>query len=190
MKPLSRKFTTLLPAMFLASLFMIACSQERTDAQAQTMASNTTATAPADDKKELKEAPNFTLEMMNGEMFTLNEHEGQVIVLNFWATWCPPCRKEIPHFIEIQENMRDEGVLFVGVSLDRQGWEVVEPFVKRYGINYPVMLADRDIYRKYGPFRGIPTTFIINQKGKVAYVALGMIRKNLLKSILTELTSS
>lgn len=125
---------------------------------------------------------------MSGEPFTLSDHEGKVVVLNVWATWCPPCRKEIPDFIEIQEEMREE-VLFVGVSVDKEGWEVVRPFAKEYDINYPLVVDDGTINRKYGPFRGIPTTFIINKKGKVEFVAPGMVSKSDIKPALEELAS-
>jgi cytochrome c biogenesis protein CcmG/thiol:disulfide interchange protein DsbE len=140
------------------------------------------------DQQQFKDAPDFTLKTMSGEPFTLSDHEGKVVVLNVWATWCPPCRKEIPDFIEIQEEMREE-VLFVGVSVDKEGWEVVRPFAKEYDINYPLVVDDGTINRKYGPFRGIPTTFIINKKGKVEFVAPGMVSKSDIKPALEELAS-
>jgi cytochrome c biogenesis protein CcmG/thiol:disulfide interchange protein DsbE len=135
------------------------------------------------------DAPDFTLKRMNGKPFTLSDHKGQVIVLNVWATWCPPCRKEIPGFIKIQKEMRDKGVLFVGVSLDKKGWKAVRPFAKKYGINYPIMVDDGTVNSKYGPFRGIPTTFIITKKGKVAYGAAGMINTDALKPVLEKLAN-
>lgn len=141
------------------------------------------------DTTEFINAPDFTLETMQGEQFTLSEHRGKVIVLNIWATWCPPCRKEIPDFIELQDNMREDDVLFVGVSIDEEGWEVVRPFAKKYQINYPLVVDDGSIYQKYGPFRGIPTTFFINRKGQVEYVAPGMVNKDLVKPILEKLTA-
>jgi cytochrome c biogenesis protein CcmG/thiol:disulfide interchange protein DsbE len=150
-------------------------------------ASVAVASSEPSSEQELIDAPDFTLEKMNGEPFTLSDHEGQVVVLNIWATWCPPCREEIPDFIEIQHEMRDEGVLFVGVSMDKEGWEVVRPFAQEYNINYPIVVDDGTVSRKYGPFRAVPTTFIINKKGKVAYVALGMLNKATLKPVLEKL---
>lgn len=139
--------------------------------------------------RQLQDAPDFILDDMNGEPFTLSEHEGKVVVLNIWATWCPPCRKEIPDFIEIQDEMRDDGVLFVGVSLDKEGWEVVRPFAKEYNINYPLVVDNGTVNNKYGPFRGIPTTFIINKEGKVEYIAPGMVTKSMIQPILQELAA-
>ncbi len=138
-------------------------------------------------EQDRKEAPDFTLERMNGETFTLSEQMGKVVVLNIWATWCPPCRKEIPDFIEIQEEMREDDVLFVGVSVDEEGWEAVRPFALDYGINYPLVLDDGSIRNKYGPLRGIPTTFIINKKGEIEYATEGVMYKSRIKPVLQKL---
>ena len=177
---------------FVIVLILSGCSN--TDTKAYPQSSGTTATSSATGQTAangqlLKDAPDFTLSNMDGEPFTLSEHEGEVVVLNVWATWCPPCRKEIPDFIEIQKEMRDDGVLFVGVSQDKEGWEVVKPFAKEYGINYPLVVDDGTISQKYGPFRGIPTTFIINKKGKVEYVAPGMVNREALQPALEKLAN-
>lgn len=140
-------------------------------------------------ERQPQDAPDFSLETMEGEPFVLSDHEGKIVVLNIWATWCPPCREEIPDFIDIQKEMKDEGVLFAGVSVDKEGWSVVRPFAKKMGINYPIMVDDGTVYKKYGPFRGIPTTFIINKKGKVEYSIPGMVTKDKLKPVLEKLAS-
>lgn len=80
------------------------------------------------------------------------------MVINIWATCCHPCRKEIPDFIELQEEFQREGVVFLGVSVDEKSWHVVRPIVEEYKINYPVVVDNGSVYEKYGPFRGIPTT--------------------------------
>lgn len=147
------------------------------------------ATSQADTARELKNAPDFTLKKMDGEPFTLSDHEGKVVVLNIWATWCGPCRKEIPDFIEIQEEMRSDDVLFVGVSLDEEGWDVVRPFAEKYEINYPLVIDDGSVFDGYGPFRGIPMTYIINKKGKIEYVAPGMADVKLLTPVLEKLAN-
>lgn len=137
--------------------------------------------------QNFKPAPDFSLKTMEGNTFTLSDHKGQVIVLNFWATWCGPCRKEIPDFIDLQKELRSEGVLFAGVSLDKKGWSKVRPYAKKMGINYPIMVDDGSVSRQYGPIRAIPTSFIINKKGKVEYVAPGMLNRKKLKPILLKL---
>lgn len=175
------------------ALLFMACSQDNQKNQQKSPVARTRIVPKPNknlpENRDLKDAPDFTLEMMDGEMFRLSDHEGKIIVLNIWATWCPPCRKEIPDFIEIQKNMRDEGVLFVGVALDQEGWKVVRPFAKKYSINYPVVVDNGTVRRKYGPFRGIPTTFIINREAKVAYVSLGMTPKSVLKPVLGKLVN-
>lgn len=174
-------------------LFISACNNSNSQQSKQTDKTSVTSDSSpgktADKGQNLTDAPDFTLKNKAGESFTLSEHEGKVVVLNIWATWCPPCREEIPDFIDIQKEMRDDDVLFVGVSIDRRGWEVVRPFAKKYGINYPIVVDDGAVRQKYGPFRGIPTTFIINREGKVEYVAPGMIRKQRLKPILQKLAA-
>lgn len=184
----------ILPIIAVSVMVLItACSNSNNNQSQQTAnASVGSSSAPgktADNGQKLKDAPDFTLKNRDGTPFTLSEHEGEVVVLNIWATWCPPCRKEIPDFIDIQNEMRDDDVLFVGVSVDKEGWQVVRPFAKKYEINYPIVVDDGTIRQKYGPFRGIPTTFIINKKGKVEYVAPGMISKQKLQPILKKLAA-
>lgn len=189
MKNATHTDSTIFVIAFAIILALTACSNADTKTHSQSANASAVPGETAANGQKLKDAPDFTLNNMDGEAFTLSEHEGKVVVLNIWATWCPPCRKEIPDFIEIQKKMRDDGVLFVGVSVDKEGWQVVRPFAKEYGINYPLLVDDGTIRQKYGPFRGIPTTFIINKKGKVEYVAPGMINREILQPALEELAS-
>lgn len=139
------------------------------------------------DSVQYKDAPDFTLPTMEGNRFTLSEHEGKIVVINIWATWCPPCREEIPDLIEVQNELRDKDVLMVGVSMDKKGWQVVRPFAKKMNINYPIVLDDGTVFEGFGPYRGIPTTFIINKKGQVENVAIGMIPKKQLTAVLKQM---
>lgn len=183
-------------ALLLATIILVFTSCDNSDKKtastpsktANASVSSTPTGSQSKAKQELKDAPDFTLETMSGEPFTLSEHEGKVVVLNIWATWCPPCRKEIPDFIELQKEMKDDGVLFAGVSIDERGWAVVRPFAQKFGINYPIMVDDGTVYQKYGPFRGIPTTFFINKKGKIEYIAPGMVNKKMIQPLLEKLT--
>jgi len=138
-------------------------------------------------QREFKTAPDFTLKTMSRDNFTLSDHEGKVVVLNFWATWCAPCRKEIPDFIELQKQMKDDGVLFAGIALDKEGWSKVRPYAQKMEINYPIMLASSNVHSQYGPIRAVPTTLILNKKRQVEYVAPGMLTKQKLKPILKKL---
>jgi cytochrome c biogenesis protein CcmG/thiol:disulfide interchange protein DsbE len=114
-----------------------------------------------------KQAPAFSLKDKDGKTITLESLKGKVVVLNFWATWCPPCRAEIPDFKKVYDKYKGKDVEIIAVSLDHKGWDVINPFLKKWEINYPVVLGGAQIAKDYGNVRSIPTTFIINKEGKV-----------------------
>lgn len=132
-------------------------------------------------------APDFTLVTMKGEKFTLSDHLGKVVVLNHWATWCGPCISEIPDFIELQKEMRDQGVMFVGISGPKEGWEPVRAFAKENGINYTLVRDDGTFSKKY-ELGAYPTTYIINRRGEIAHKIKSSTTKELLKPSLVELS--
>lgn len=132
-------------------------------------------------------APDFSYPSMNGDKFTLSEHRGKVIVLNIWATWCGPCIKEIPDFIDLKNEFRDKNIEFVGLSIDGKGWDVVRPFVEKHNMNYRVLLdKEGSILEKY-PIQGLPDTYIINTQGEIAYAIISMTTKELLGPLITHL---
>lgn len=182
-------FNPLLWLLVIPALFISCSDQPKENEAASENTQQQTASADTTEQKEFQDAPDFTLENMQGESFNLSDHFGKVIVLNIWATWCPPCREEIPDFIELQNEKGADKVQFVGVSVDREGWEVVRPFAKEFEINYPLVVDDGTVRQLYGPFQGIPTTFIINKQGKVEYVAPGMLYKDILEPILDTLSN-
>ena len=112
-------------------------------------------------------APDFELLNLEGEKVSLSQYKGKIVILDFWATWCPPCRKEIPHFIELQNEYRDKGVEIVGLSLDEGGLGDVAPFAEKFGINYTMLLDGQQVAEAYGGIRGIPTTFVIAPSGEI-----------------------
>ena len=183
------RFSTNIFFIIPIALSIIACGTPNKRASADKAQTTTEQTANTQNasQQEFKEAPDFTLETMEGNTFTLSDQRGKVVVLNFWATWCGPCRKEIPDFIELHKEMKSEGVIFAGISLDEEGWEKVRPYANDMEINYPIMVDDGNVSSQYGPIRAIPTTLIINKKGQVEYVAPGMLTKEKLKPILTKL---
>lgn len=184
----SKSVTVILPFMAAVMLFTACDTSFKTDTESP-QASASDNQPGTSNEHELQDAPDFTLETMDGDAFTLSEQKGKVVVVNIWATWCPPCRKEIPDFIEIQDEMRDDDVLFLGVSIDEEGWEVVRPFADSFGINYPLVVDDGTISSQYGPFMGVPMSFIINKKGKVEHVVPGMVTKQMLQPVLQELAT-
>jgi len=116
-------------------------------------------------------APDFELPRLEGGTLRLSDYEGSVILLDFWATWCAPCRMTVPHLIKLQEDLKNEGVVVLGVALDLGTPEgvrqVVDKFVNQYEITYPIVFGDADVVAKYGNFTSIPVSFLINKKGEI-----------------------
>ena len=102
---------------------------------------------------------------------------GKVVVLDFWATWCPPCRAEIPGLIELQKKYQAQGLIIVGVSVDQASADTVKSFAKKMGINYPVVMAESKVVAAYGGIEGLPTTFIIDRAGRIVKQHLGFTEK-------------
>ncbi len=119
---------------------------------------------------------NFTLKDMNGKPVSLADYKGKVILLNFWATWCPPCKLEIPAFVELEKQYRDKGLVILGVSID-DPIDKLAPFAHEYGVNYPLLVGqDReDIQDAYGPMFGIPVSVLIGRNGKVCGKHMGLV---------------
>jgi peroxiredoxin len=126
---------------------------------------------------ERRAAPDFSLKDANGQTVKLSDYRGKVVLLNFWATWCGPCKLEIPWFIDMQRNLKDQGFTVIGVSMDDEGWEAVRPFVSEERMNYPVVLGNESVSQLYGGIESLPTTFIIDREGKIAAVHVGLVSK-------------
>ncbi|MBS3819265.1 TlpA family protein disulfide reductase [bacterium] len=139
-----------------------------------------------DDK--VKKAPEFSLEILDGKTVSLSNYEGKVLFLNFWATWCPPCRDEIPGFIEMYEEYQAEGLEIIGISLDKGNRNKVKQFVKSYEINYPVAMATPKVVEDYQPGRYIPTTIVIDREGKIRHKHVGYMDKETMKKYFLELS--
>jgi cytochrome c biogenesis protein CcmG/thiol:disulfide interchange protein DsbE len=118
-------------------------------------------------------AANFQLKDINGKTVSLSDYKGKVVLVNFWATWCPPCRMEIPHFIELQNQYKDKGFIILGLAGDDEGAKVVKPFAEKMKINYPVLIQDEQVADNYGGIVGIPTSFLIDTKGQIIKKYIG-----------------
>ncbi|MEP9409914.1 MAG: redoxin family protein [Candidatus Brocadia sp.] len=116
----------------------------------------------------------------------LESNKGKVVVLNLWATWCPPCRKEMPGFVNLYKKYKDKGLEIIGVAFDENGEEVVPPFIKSLGINYPIYLDGGDIGPAYD-LQAYPTTIIYGKDGKVVNKHLGYLSEEDLDSELSRL---
>jgi cytochrome c biogenesis protein CcmG/thiol:disulfide interchange protein DsbE len=129
-----------------------------------------------------KTAPSFTLPDLDGNNVSLSDFKDKVVIIDFWATWCPPCVKEIPHFIELYEEYKDKGLVIIGISLDRQGVGVVKAFKNKFKINYPILMADNQVVQAYGNITGIPTTFVIAAQGKIQSMYVGYRSKSVFET--------
>jgi len=121
-----------------------------------------------------KPAPDFTLQTLDGKKVTLSDLRGKAVVLNFWATWCPPCKVELPWFVDFQKQYGPKGLQIVGISEDEGGKEKVQAFVKEMGVTYPIAVDDDTVARKYGDVEDLPTTFYIDRNGKIVQFAMGL----------------
>ncbi len=127
-------------------------------------------------------APAWTLKDLDGKTVSLADFKGKVVVLDIWATWCPPCRAEIPHFIELQNEWKDKGVTVVGMSVDSTGAADVAKFAKDHGMNYPIVMADEATPTAYGADQGIPTTVVIDKNGNIVASHLGLTEKSVFEA--------
>ena len=125
----------------------------------------------------------FTLTDLGGNEVSLSDFTGRVVVLNFWATWCPPCRAEIPDFIRIADEYSSMHVQFLGVS--NEDISTLKSFVEDYDISYPILIDDANIMGKWG-IRAIPTTFVLDRNGKVIFRNIGMMTRKQLENIIED----
>jgi peroxiredoxin len=143
--------------------------------------------APHKEQKERKTAPDFTLKDADGKIVRLSDYRGKVVLLDFWATWCGPCKIEIPWFKEFQRKYKDQGFEVIGVSMDEDGWQAVKPFASDMAINYRLVIGDDSTAQAYGGVDALPTTFVIDRKGKIAAVHVGVASKGDIQNGIEEL---
>lgn len=154
-------------SLFVLTLLLVSCSgtpEQVVDAAAK-------------DTKGRKVAPNFTLKDADGRNVSLTDYKGKVVLLNFWATWCGPCKIEIPWFVEFEQKYKDRGFAVLGVSMDDEGWEVVKPYLAKTKINYRILVGNEEIAKQYGGLDALPTTLVIDRTGAVLSTHEGLVSK-------------
>lgn len=128
--------------------------------------------------EDRKPAPDFTLKDAFGKPVTLSGLRGKVVLLNFWATWCVPCAREIPWFIEFEHSRREQGFEVVGVSMDDDGWKSVRPFIAEKHVDYEVAIGNGKVAESFGGLQSLPLTLVIDRSGKVAAIHAGLSRRD------------
>ena len=122
-------------------------------------------------------APDFALKDMNGARIRLSDYKGRVVLVNFWATWCAPCKVEIPWFAEFERTFKDKGFAVIGISMDDDGWKSVKPYLESHSINYRIAAGDGDVAQKYGGVEALPETFLIDREGRIAARHVGIVSR-------------
>ena len=129
-------------------------------------------------EKDRKFSPDFSLKDADGKVVRLSDYRGKAVLLNFWATWCAPCRLEIPWFMEFEQQNKDRGFAVVGISMDEDGWSAVKPFLSQLGVNYRTLMGDAITASVYGGVDALPTTFLIDRSGRIAATHVGLVSKS------------
>lgn len=125
--------------------------------------------------EERKMAPDFTLSDASGQPVRLSDSRGKVVLLNFWATWCIPCEREIPWFIDFEQSKRALGFSVLGVSMDDGGWAAVKPYIDAHKVNYPMTIGNEKVAALFaGPHTAVPLTLIIDRSGRIAAIHAGL----------------
>jgi len=156
-----KKLIAAMAAFTIVLVLAAACAQPKQDAQA----------VPA---------PDFSIKDLEGNTLSLASYKGKVLVINFWATWCPPCRKEIPDFIAAYKELKAEGLEILGLSVDETTAPALLDWARKQGMNYPIALATPEIVRAYEPGDFIPATIIVDRKGQIRFRQSEMMDKDTL----------
>lgn len=130
------------------------------------------APAPAGSASKPQTAPDFTLHSLDGKPLTLSSYRGKVVLLDFWATWCTPCRAEIPRFIDWQQKYGEQGLVVLGISMDDSSRDAVN-FARELKINYPVAMGTTQVADSYGGVLGLPVNFLLARDGRIAAKYVG-----------------
>lgn len=121
--------------------------------------------------------PEFSLQELAGELFTDDDLDGKVALINFWATWCGPCKIEMPWFVDFQRQFKDRGFTILAISLDEGGWDPVRAFAEEMEFNFPVVLGGDPVSEDFGGIYVLPTTLIVDRSGEIVFRHTGLVPK-------------
>jgi cytochrome c biogenesis protein CcmG/thiol:disulfide interchange protein DsbE len=175
------RFLTIFAAALVAACLLTGCSSGPRSVKA--------ASAVKPDK-DRHPAPEFALKDADGKVVRLEDYKGKVVLLDFFATWCGPCKIEIPWFMELERKNKDRGFSVLGVSMDDEGWEVVKPFLAELGVNYRVVIGNDSTAQLYGGVDALPTTFLIDRNTRIAAVHIGLASRKVFEDGIEQLLSA
>ena len=166
---MSRK-VAVFPVLLLLTTAVFACGMDRSNKEEAAKGEDTTEWVAL---KKGKKAKDFTLKDLKGNDVSLSDYNGKVVLLNFWATWCPPCRSEMPSIEKLHKKYSDKGLVVLAVATDRKGEEIVKPFVDEKGLTFTVLIdSSADVSDSYGVI-GLPTTYVIGRDGTILEKEMG-----------------
>lgn len=170
--------------MLSFTLNLTGCQDKKSESEGNNQASKDSLLAENENRADL--APDFKLPRTDGSELKLSDYKGKIVIIDFWATWCPPCRRGIPDLIDIQKKYSEQ-VVIIGISLDTETKPDVMPFIKQYGINYPIVYGNMEVVQSYGNIQAIPTSFIVDQNGQIVDKHVGLVDKAAYLSKIEEL---
>ncbi len=138
------------------------------------------------DNADSSTAPDFTLLNLQGETVSLADFKGKAVLVNFFATYCPPCRAEIPDFVDLQKKYRAKGFVVIGISVDENGPFVLPPFIQALDINYPVLMATSKVIADYGNIYALPQSFMLDTRHRIVKHFMGMVTREDLEPLIKE----
>ena len=134
--------------------------------------------APGAGKLQGQPAPDFELASLDGKNLKLSDFHGKAVLLNFWATWCEPCKVEMPWFVDLQKKYGPQGLQVLGVAMDDSSPKDIADFAQKMGVNYPIVIGKEAVGNEYGGVPYLPSTFYINREGKVIDRVFGLVSRS------------
>ena len=175
----------------LSLVFLLVACGGGNDQQSSEASSSSASSGPLPGKVrdvEPEPVPDLTLETLDGASIDLAKQDGRLLLVNFWATWCAPCREEIPDLKALHSDLEEDGLTVIGVALDRKGREVVDPFVDQHEINYPIVVdAEGTAEAEFGPIPGLPTTILVTPDGQITKRVVGIFPTDEMRPILQDM---